>query len=167
MSRAEHRTARGFFGVGVYHPKTEENIGTLLRTAYLYDASFVFTVGRRYRAQATDTPKTPRHMPLLHYTDIDDLIEHLPYAAPLVGVELDPRATRLDKFQHPQQAVYLLGAEDMGLPQDVIDRCHHLVVLDAVRPQSMNVATAGSIVIYDRHIKATKDQLVGVKEAVA
>lgn len=161
MTRAEGQRNRGFFGIGVWHPKTEQNIGTLLRTAYLYDAAFVFTVGRRYRQQASDTPKTPYQMPLLHYTDIDDLIEHLPHAAPLVGVELDPRASRLDKFAHPESAVYLLGAEDHGLPQDVIDKCHHLVVLDSVRPQSMNVATAGSIVIYDRHIKAKKMQLVG------
>jgi tRNA(Leu) C34 or U34 (ribose-2'-O)-methylase TrmL len=51
-------------------------------------------------------------------------------------------------------ATYLLGAEDHGLPVDVIDRCHSLVVLDSIQPQSMNVATAGSIVIYDRHIKS-------------
>ena len=29
MSRAEHRAIRGFFGIGVYHPKTEQNIGTI------------------------------------------------------------------------------------------------------------------------------------------
>ncbi len=49
-------------------------------------------------------------------------------------------------------------AEDRGLPQSVIEKCHHLVMLDSIQPQSMNVATAGSIVIYDRHIKAMKRQ---------
>lgn len=146
--------SRGFFAVGVYHPKTEANIGTLLRTAYLYDAAFVFTVGRRYRPQASDTPKTPRQIPLFHFDTIDDLHGHLPHGAPLVGVELDPRATQLHEYEHPQAAVYLLGAEDSGLPQHVIDRCHDLVVLSSVQPQSMNVATAGSIVIYDRHVKS-------------
>lgn len=145
---------RGFFAVGVYHPKTEQNIGTLMRTAFLYDAAFVFTVGRRYHRQASDTPKTSGNIPLFHFDTIEDLHEHLPYGAPLVGVELDPRATGLREFTHPQRAVYLLGAEDHGLPQHVIDRCHHLVVLESVRAESMNVATAGSIVIYDRHVKA-------------
>lgn len=146
--------SRGFFGIGVYHPKTEQNIGTLLRTAHLYGAAFVFTVGRRYKAQASDTQNTPAHTPLYHYADIDDLVAHLPHSTPLVAVELDPRATRLDRYAHPERAAYLLGAEDHGLPTPVIDRCHDLVVLASVRPQSMNVATAGSIVIYDRHVKS-------------
>lgn len=145
---------RGFFAVGVYHPKTEMNIGTLMRSAYLYDAAFVFTVGKRYQRQASDTPKTQQQIPLFHFDTIEDLHAHLPSGAPLIGVELDPRAVPLHEFSHPLRGVYLLGAEDHGLPQHVIDRCHHLVVLDSVQPQSMNVATAGSIVIYDRHVKA-------------
>lgn len=75
----------GFFGVGVYHPKTEMNIGTLMRTAFLYDAAFVFTVGQRYRHQASDTTKTSTKVPLFHFASIDDLIEHLPDSSPLVG----------------------------------------------------------------------------------
>jgi tRNA G18 (ribose-2'-O)-methylase SpoU len=144
---------RGFFAVGVYHPKTAVNIGTLLRTAYLYDAAFVFTVGRRYKVQASDTPNTTRHIPLFHFETVDDLISHLPDSTPLVGVELDPRAIPLHEYEHPIRAAYLMGAEDHGLPQHVIDRCHDLVVLDSPQPQSMNVSVAGSIVIYDRHAK--------------
>jgi hypothetical protein len=34
---------RGYFGIGIYHGKTEENIGTLWRSAYAYGADFVFT----------------------------------------------------------------------------------------------------------------------------
>lgn len=145
---------RGFFAVGVYHPKTEVNIGTLMRTAYLYDAAFVFTVGRRYRPQASDTPNATRHIPLFHFSTVDDLIDHLPESTPLIGVELDPRATPLHEYTHPIRGAYLLGAEDHGLPQHVIDRCHDLVVLDSIQPQSMNVSVAGSLVIYDRHIQA-------------
>ena len=147
---------RGFFAVGVYHPKTEANIGTLWRTASLYDAAFVFTVGRRYRTQASDTPKTTRHIPLFHFDTVADLIDHLPDGAPLIGVELDPRATPLHRYTHRPQGVYMLGAEDNGLPVNVLDLCHDLVVLDSVQPQSMNVAVAGSIVIYDRHVKAMR-----------
>jgi len=151
---------RGHFGIGVYHPKTEANIGTLLRTAYLYDAAFVFTVGRRYKPQASDTPKTPRQIPMFHFESVADLRAHLPVGSPLIGVELDPRATPLPEFKHPDQATYLLGAEDHGLPIDVLDQCHALVVLPSIKPQSMNVATAGSIVIYDRYTKAVARKAV-------
>lgn len=146
--------SRGFFAVGVYHSKTEQNIGTLMRSAYLYGAAFVFTVGRRYKRQASDTVNATAHIPLFHFDTIDDLIGHLPNSTPLVGVELDPRGEKLHEFKHPERAVYLLGAEDHGLPQPVIDKCHSLVEVAAVEAQSMNVATAGSIVIYDRHVKA-------------
>ena len=122
-----------------------------MRTAHLYDAAFVFTVGRRYKAQASDTPKTPRHTPLFHFDTIDDLVAHLPHACPLVAVELDPRSVPLTEYEHPERAAYLLGAEDHGLPLDVLDKCHGVVQIETVRPQSMNVAVAGSLVLRHRH----------------
>ena len=144
---------RGFFGIGIWHAKHEVNIGTLWRSATLYDAAFVFTVGARYRRESGDTCKTPLHIPLYHYADVDDLVEHLPYSCPLIGVELDPRAKPLTGYLHPQRAVYLLGAEDHGLPPAVVDRCHDLVVIPTVRGFSHNVAVAGSLVLHDRHTK--------------
>lgn len=147
-------SARGYFAVGIHRPKRDVNVGGLWRSATLYGAAFVFTVGARYDRQAADTPKTPLHTPLHHYADVDDLVQHLPWSCPLVGVELDVRATGLTEYVHPQRAVYLLGAEDNGLPQKVMDRCHDLVVIPTVRDFSHNVASAGSIVLHDRHIKA-------------
>jgi tRNA G18 (ribose-2'-O)-methylase SpoU len=154
--------ARGFFGVGVYHPKREVNVGGLWRTAALYEASFVFTVGRRYDRQASDTSNTALHVPLIHFDDVDSLQRHLPHGAPLVGVEMDPRARSLDGYSHPERAVYLLGAEDHGLPQQVIDRCHVLVRIDYPGSASMNVASAGTLVMHDRHRKQQARVPVGV-----
>lgn len=143
--------SRGYFGIVVYHPKHETNIGTLWRSAWLYDAAFLGTIGRRYQKQSTDTPGTASQIPLVHYADLDDLVEHLPFSCLLVGVEMVERATSLTNFLHPQQAVYLLGAEDHGLPQEMVDRCHRVVQIPSARGWSMNVATAGSIVMYDRY----------------
>lgn len=148
------RRARGFFGVVVYHPKSEYNIGTLWRAAFLQDAAFVGTIGRRYKTQSSDTPHTANHVPLIHYTDLDDMISHLPHSCPLVGVELDECAKMLPEFSHPERALYLLGAEDHGLPPEVLDRCHYVVQIPTVREWSMNVAAAGSIVMYDRMAKS-------------
>ncbi len=153
-------TGRGFFGIGVYHPKTEHNIGTLLRSAQNMGAAFVFTVGRRYQKQATDTGNATMHLPSYHHDTLDDLIRHLPHATPLVGVELDPRATMLADYRHPERAAYLLGAEDHGLPPAVIDRCHSLVQIESDSPRSMNVAVAGSIVMYHRLLQQRARRLV-------
>lgn len=142
------------WGIGVYHPKTRENVGTLWRAAHLYGASFIYTIGPRYQRQATDTTNAWRSIPLLNFATFEEFQAGRPFSAPLVGVELDPRAVPLSEFTHPRQAVYLLGAEDHGLPQSVIDHCQHLVQIEAAEPWSMNVAMAGSLVAYDRHVKA-------------
>jgi hypothetical protein len=48
---------RGFFAVGVDQPKCEINIGTLWRTAHILGAAYLFTIGKRYRRQPSDTTK--------------------------------------------------------------------------------------------------------------
>lgn len=139
---------RGFYGIGIWHPKREHNVGTLLRTANIFGAAFVFTVGKRYSQQASDTMKTPRHIPLFHFADIIDLREHLPHACPLVGIELTDAAELSNQHHHMPQACYLLGAEDAGLSNEVLALCHTTLRLPG--KHSMNVAVAGSLVIYDR-----------------
>jgi tRNA(Leu) C34 or U34 (ribose-2'-O)-methylase TrmL len=143
---------RGFFGIGVYHPKTTENIGTLWRSAYLFGADFIFTVGARYHKQPSDTPDTSKHIPLYTYADLDDLVAHLPARSDLVCVELAEKAKELNESHHPERAVYLLGAEDYGIPQDFLVG-HQTVIIPTEKTWSMNVAVAGSIVMYDRYVK--------------
>jgi tRNA G18 (ribose-2'-O)-methylase SpoU len=142
---------RGFFGIGIYHPKTEMNVGTLWRTAYQLGAAFVFTVGQRYREQCSDTLKTWRHVPLLHYADAGDLVAHLPHDCRLIAVEMGGRG--LVTYCHPERCVYLLGAEDYGLPPIVRTCCHGTISIGAVRTLSYNVAVAGALVMYDRYAK--------------
>lgn len=138
-----------YFGIGIVNTKTEANIGTLWRSAHAFGASFIFTVGRRYRRQSSDTAKAWRTIPLFDYESIADLKRHTSYDSLLVGVELDPRAVPLSSFTHPKRAVYLLGAEDHGLSEADRAACHQLVVVPGAA-RCLNVATAGSIVIYDR-----------------
>jgi len=145
-------TPRGYFGIAIYGAKHDSNVGSLWRTAESYGAALLATVGRRYVHQAADTTKASRHTPLVHYTDLDDLIRHLPLDCPLIGVELDPRATPLEEFVHPERGLYLLGAEDTGLPTEVLDRCDHLVEIPTTRISSLNVSVAGGIVTYSRYM---------------
>jgi len=136
------------FAVGIYHPKSEVNVGTLWRTAHAFGASFVFTVGRRYREQASDTSKATRWLPLFHYADMADLIAHLPHGWPLVGVEC-PGHESVATFRHPRRACYLLGAEDHGLSREALAACHAVVNIPGAT-HCLNVAVAGSIVVYER-----------------
>lgn len=143
---------RGYFGIGVYHPKHEENVGTLWRSAFAFHAAFIFTVGRRFHKQASDTPKAWHHVPMLNYCDMEDFLRHMPHDCPLIGVEIAPNAHPLDRFVHPERCIYLLGAEDHGLPTAVINKCQSVLEVANLRT-CLNVATAGSLVLYDRQVK--------------
>lgn len=54
---------RGYFGVGIYHTKTEQNVGTLMRSAQCFGAAFVFTIGKRYHRQSSDTMNAMNALP--------------------------------------------------------------------------------------------------------
>ena len=144
---------RGYFGIGTFHAKREENVGTLLRSAQAFGAAFVFTIGRRYQRQSSDTVDASSHVPLYHFGDLADLTAHLPNGCPLVGIELTPEAIELPRYVHPERACYLLGAEDHGLNAEAILRCHQVVVIPGAA-RCLNVASAGTVVIYDRVTKA-------------
>lgn len=141
----------GYFAIGIYNAKTEHNIGTLWRSAYVLGASYIFTVGKRYKKQTSDVMRTWARIPYFHYDTIEDLFENIPYDCRMVGVELTEDASFLHEFDHPKRAIYLLGAEDTGLPEQVLEKCHFIVKLPG--NSSLNVAVTGSIVAHDRAAK--------------
>lgn len=139
---------RGFFGLVMYNGKNALNWGSLVRTANLMEVDFIATIGKRWKQEGSDTLKTTRHIPMFHFDTFDQLRQHMPENCSIVGIELDDRAKNLKNFVHPERAIYVLGAEDSGLPEEVINKCHHLIKLNG--RGSMNVAVAGSIVLYHR-----------------
>jgi len=142
---------KGYFGIGVLNMKNSINYGTLFRTAQILNADFIFLIGCRFKAMASDTMKSWKHTPLFVYKDFNDFNEHRPHDCPLVGIEMCESAISLNEYKHPKRACYLLGAEDNGLTQEAIKSCQEIIVLPGER--SMNVAVAGSIVLYDRITK--------------
>lgn len=143
--------ASGYFEIGIFHGKTPANVGTLWRSAYQMGAAGIFTVGRRYPKQASDTVQAYRHIPLREFASHAEFLASLPYDCPVVGIEMGGRP--LAKFTHPERAIYLLGAEDSGLSKAAIERCHDIVSLPSIRVNSYNVSVAGSLVMYDRMVK--------------
>jgi len=139
-----------YFGIGILNGKTPENLGVLWRSAQNLGASFIFTIGHRYAKQASDTHNAVKAMPYYHYNTFDDFYNNLPKGARIVGVELTDGAEDLEAFHHPRRCVYLLGAEDHGLSKHAIDKSHFLVKFKSIL--SLNVAVAGSIVMYDRQL---------------
>lgn len=152
MSRITRDERTGYFGIGIYSPKREQNVGTLYRSAASMGASMTFQVGGRFQPQCSDTTKAYRMMPHFEFADDEQLLATRPYGAQLVVVELHDEAVPLATFEHPRNAIYLLGAEDNGVPARLITAAQHVVQLPG--EFCLNVATAGSIVLYDRVAKA-------------
>lgn len=144
-------TRRGYCGIGVWHPKVGANIGTLIRSAHAFDVDFVFTIGRRYGKQASARSQD-RHIPVLNFPTVDAWRSAMPSNARLIAVEITDDAVDLPSFSHPERAVYLLGAEDHGLSPTMLRGCQVVRIPGASR--CLNVATAGSIVLYDRMVRA-------------
>lgn len=141
----------GYFGIGIYQVKTGPNVGVLWRGAYQLGASFIFTIGSRYKPQSSDVHMTWRQIPLFRYGTFEEMMGSSAYSCQLVGVEMDGEP--LPAFEHPARAIYILGAEDGGLPKIVRAHCQATVSIPAVRRASYNVAQAGTLVMYDRFVK--------------
>lgn len=138
----------GFFAIGIFNSKKIENLGTLWRSADNFGAAYMFTIGRRYTGQTSDTTKALKHIPLINYPDWDTFLKARPMSTLLIGIEQCEKAQSLVNFTHPPRGIYLLGAEDYGLPKEVIRECQKVISIPTTR--CINVAVAGSIVIYDR-----------------
>lgn len=143
---------RGFFGIGIENCKSGVNVGTLWRSAHNLGAAFIFTIGRRYRHQSSDTTKAWRSIPLFQYATFDEFYANLPHDCRLIGVEFPHNnAEPLPGFTHPDRCVYMLGAEDHGLTRRALEKCHRVVYIPS--QMSLNVSVAGSIIMYDRTLR--------------
>lgn len=149
---------RGYCGIGIYGNKYQVNLGTLWRSAHAFGAVCLFAIGPRCpqgeQRQASDTTNARRHIPYSIYPDMETFLATRPYSAQIVAIEQTPGSYALETYLHPQCALYLLGAEDTGLPLAVLARCDTIVSITT--PVCLNVATAGSIVLYDRVLKQRK-----------
>lgn len=161
MSRKKYaKLNRGYFGIGIYKPKTKSNLGTLWRSAYQLGASFIFTIGERYQKQISDTVKAYRHIPMINYKTVEDFLSARPMDCLIVPIEFNEGSVNVSNYGHPERAIYLLGAEDFGFDNEYKEKiqpwAQAFVEIPSIRTESFNVSVAGSIVMYDRLYKQLK-----------
>ncbi len=142
---------RGYFAIGAEGISKPMNLGSLMRSAHAFGASFFFTIAPAFSAsevRLSDTSDAAKHLPLYTYDSVGDLT--LPRGCALVGVEISEDAVELPSFHHPAAAAYVFGPERGELSPDLAARCAQVVKIPT--KFSVNVGIAGAIVMYDRLI---------------
>lgn len=147
----------GYFEIGIFNGKNEHNIGTLWRSAYQLGAAGIFCIGKRIKKQSSDTYSTYKNIPYRTYNSFEEFLCNKPVGAQLIGIEMG--GIELATFNHPKQAIYLLGAEDNGLPNHIQKQCQHVLSIESKRNLSYNVAAAGSLVMYHRNFGDAKTRI--------
>jgi tRNA G18 (ribose-2'-O)-methylase SpoU len=148
--REEYRSGLRPMAIAAWNITKEHNVGSLVRTAHAAAAAEVVLVGEReWNVEAAKTSEL--YTTITQLTDIDAFRKHMETRRwNLVAVELDHRAVNVFDAEYPERPCFLLGAELSGVPGELLDEAELLVQI----PQwglvpSLNLAIAGSIVIYD------------------
>ena len=143
--------SRGFFAIGSEFFSYHCNVGTLFRSAYSFGAQYVFSIGHKPDFRG-DVPKSYKHIPYFKYNSNEQFFENIPKSTALIGVELG--GTDIKKISHPERAIYILGNESFGLSEEMKEICAQIITIPG--NFCLNVSVAGSIVMYDRMLKAQK-----------
>ncbi|KIF48655.1 23S rRNA methyltransferase [Vibrio owensii 47666-1] len=137
--------------IGLYNPKSPTNVGAVLRAAGCYDAAQVRYNGTRYSRAVKFQTDTQNSQERIQLVEMEDLTANVADEVEIVCVELVVGATALPHFTHPENAIYVFGPEDGSLPQEMVDKAHHVVYVPT--HGCMNLAATVNVVLYDRMAK--------------
>jgi tRNA(Leu) C34 or U34 (ribose-2'-O)-methylase TrmL len=138
-------------------PKHPHNVGAALRACSCWGVGQLWWTGRRVRLDAAKGRRLPREERMKGYRQVEMTIDDRVFdrfprgSATPVAVELLPAAESLATFEHPEDALYVFGPEDGGLPKPVRLLCHRFVFIPT--HHCLNLAAAVNVVLYDRRLK--------------
>ena len=145
------RNYHGACAVGLDNPVRILNIGAVMRAVGCFGANMVAIAGNKLQKVSTDVKKEFRFTPVLH---VDDLRDVIPFGFVPVAVELIDGAVPLHDYQHPAQAFYIFGGENMTLGKRTLSWCRDKIYIPT--DGSLNLAMCVNVVLYDRMQKALR-----------
>jgi TrmH family RNA methyltransferase len=149
LPRAEPRTTSPL-GLALWRVADPGNVGTLIRCADAFGAFIALSRG-------CADPTSPRALrgsagAVFRVSLLD--FEEAP--GPRIGL-VAHGGVPLAEAELPERATFVLGAERVGVPPDVLERCETAVSIPiAEAAESLNVAAAGAIALYEwsrRHVR--------------
>ena len=143
--------ANGYACIGLFNPKTPENVGSVMRAAGCYGVHSVFYTGKRYdlaKQFCTDTNNKHLDIPLISVEDLQSIV---PLDCVPIAVELVEGAKSLVDYKHPPRAFYIFGPEDNSLKKQITDFCRDTIYVPT--NGCMNLAATVNVILYDRLAK--------------
>jgi tRNA G18 (ribose-2'-O)-methylase SpoU len=159
--RDQYRQGLRPIAIAAWEISKEYNVGSLVRTAHAAAVSEVMLIGEReWNVEAARTAED--FTTVVRLDSGEELLARVNDRGwSLVAVELHHRAVSLFEAEYPERPCFLLGAELGGIPEQLLDACETIVQI----PQwglvpSLNLAVAGSIVLYDYLSKCHRDGIL-------
>lgn len=154
--------------IALTNPKYSHNVGAAMRSASCYGIKQLWYTGDRVSLDSSKGNRLPREERMKGYQDVElrqydyffDLFED--DVVP-VAVEIRSDSELLPTFEHPEKALYVFGPEDGSIDSTLLRHCHRFVVIPT--RHCLNLATAVSTVLYDRHAKRQAAGLEPIKSA--
>ena len=103
--------------------------------------------------KALTLAKQSKKIPVMEYPTWEAFLESKPIDAKIVCIEITPNATDICRACHPRSAVYVLGPEGGSLPEKATGK---FPVWKIPSRCCLNLATAATVVMYDRTMKAQR-----------
>jgi len=130
--------------LALWHVADPGNVGTLLRAASAFEAGVALSSGC---ADPTSPKALRASMGALFAVPLADFDEPGGRRIALVP----HGGTPLTEFDLAGDVVFVLGAERDGLPFEILDQCEiHASIPHSGSAESLNVAMAGTIALYER-----------------
>lgn len=147
--------------VALINPKYPHNVGAALRACSCWGLGQLWWTGDRVSLDVAHGERLPREERMKGYRDVEMHIDDRLFdrfgkgAVTPVAVELLPAAQSLVDFEHPEDALYVFGPEDGGLPKPIRLACHRFVFIPT--HHCLNLAAAVNVVLYDRRLKRQRE----------
>ncbi|HWA95303.1 MAG TPA: TrmH family RNA methyltransferase [Terracidiphilus sp.] len=143
-------------GLILINPKYLHNVAAAIRAASCFDVTRMVWTGSRIDWSPLE--RLPREERMKGYKDVvwnhdkrDKPFSFFEPAVTPVCVELLENSEALTTFEHPENAVYVFGPEDGGVPQVIRRFCHRFVHIQS--NHCLNLAAAINVVLHDRKVK--------------
>lgn len=128
------------------------NFASVIRNANSFGFNKVYNISPKKKYDKRATLGTENYTEVLHCTNLEELIRIVKNDYTWVALEnnIDYEMISLYEFKWPEKTLLFVGEENAGLPNEILNRCDHIVTIPQYGSvRSINLSTASGIAMAD------------------